>query len=71
MNRCSFNRVGAVGHRNGDEDLLPIDVAPVVRLNANISKWKPARIEALRQLLKGNVDLGEAQQFEITRSKPV
>ena len=44
--------------------------APKTRTVANISKWKPARIEALRQLLKGNVDLGEAQQFEITRSKP-
>ncbi len=43
---------------------------PKTRTVANISKWKPARIEALRQLLKGNVDLGEAQQFEITRSKP-
>ena len=43
---------------------------PKKRTVANISKWKPTRIEALRQLLKGNVDLGEAQQFEITRSKP-
>ena len=39
---------------------------PKKRTVANISKWKPTRIEALRQLLKGNVDLGEAQQFEIT-----
>ncbi len=43
---------------------------PKTRTVANISKWKPARIEALRRLLKGNVDLGEAQQFEITRSQP-
>ena len=43
---------------------------PKTRTVANISKWKPARIEALRKLLKGNVDLSEAQQFEITRSQP-
>jgi len=43
---------------------------PKTRTVANISKWKPARIEALRQLLKGDVDLVEAQQFEITRSQP-
>jgi len=43
---------------------------PRTRTLANISKWEPARIEALRQLLKGNVDLGAAQQFEITRSLP-
>ncbi len=40
------------------------------RTIANISKWKPARIEALRQLLKGHIPMGDAEQMEITRSRP-
>lgn len=40
------------------------------RTIANISKWEPARIEALRQLLKGHVPMGDAEQMEITRSRP-
>ncbi len=40
------------------------------RTIANISKWEPARIEALRRLLKGHVPMGDAEQMEITRSLP-
>ena len=63
--------IAKVPNRNSPPAILIRESgAPKTRTVANISKWKPARIEALRQLLKGNVDLGEAQQFEITRSKP-
>ncbi|MFQ5601297.1 MAG: IS1634 family transposase [Candidatus Krumholzibacteriia bacterium] len=40
------------------------------RTLANITHWEPARIEALRQLLKGHVPMGDAEQMEITRSRP-
>lgn len=40
------------------------------RTIANISQWEPARIEALRQLLKGHIPMGDAEQMEITRSRP-
>jgi len=42
------------------------------RTLANLSRWPPEKVEALRQLLKGNFATGPAlsQAFEITRSLP-
>ena len=42
------------------------------RTLANISHWPPAQIEALRQVLKGNLSAGPplAEAFEVIRSLP-
>jgi hypothetical protein len=40
------------------------------RTLANITHWEPERIEALSQLLKGNLPVGEEERFEIIRSLP-
>ncbi len=43
---------------------------PKSRTLANITHWEPERIEALRQLLKGNLPMSEQERFEIIRSLP-
>jgi transposase len=40
------------------------------RTLANITHWEPERIEALSQLLKGKLPVGEEERFEIIRSLP-
>jgi len=43
---------------------------PKTRTIANITHWQPERIEALRQVLKGELPVSEDKPFEITRSLP-